>query len=160
MAVEMRFRDWLQRRARELNQPERLRRRVEWIAALDQLYEQIIGWIRESDPEGILVIERMELERSEPSLGTYAAPALKISLGDAAVRVVPMGRDTHRTFRDDQGCDHRYEGRVDFTDGLRKYILYRAADDGPPQWLVLDELDRPQRFDQRALETILWELLS
>ena len=91
MATEMSFQEWLERRAQEVNQPERLRRRSEWIAALDQFREQVTSWIRESDPKGLLIIERMEIERTEPRLGTYTAPALKISLGDAAVRVVPMG---------------------------------------------------------------------
>ena len=91
MATEIGFKEWLEKRAQEVNQPERLRHRSEWIAALDQFYEQIMSWIRESDPKGLLIIERMEIERHEPRLGTYVAPALKISLGDAAVRVVPMG---------------------------------------------------------------------
>ena len=91
MATGMEFQEWLEKRAQEVNQPERPRHRSEWIAALDQFYEQIMNWIRESDPKGLLIIERMELARTEPRLGTYTAPALKISLGDAAVRVVPMG---------------------------------------------------------------------
>jgi hypothetical protein len=161
MATEMNFQTWLQRRAREVNQPERLRRRSEWIAALDQFREQVTSWIRESDPEGLLIIERMEIERTEPRLGTYTAPALKISLGDAAVRVVPMGRDVRGSYRNEEGTECPYEGRVDITDGLRKYVLYRVADDeGLQGWVVSGDSGSPKRFDRAQLEAILWDLLS
>jgi len=160
MATEMGFKEWLQRRAREVNQPERLRRRSEWIAALDQFREQVTSWIRESDPEGLLIIERMEVERTEPNLGTYTVPALKISLGDAAVRIVPMGRDVRGSYRTEDGTERGYEGRVDITDGLRKHILYRIADEGPQAWVVVGNSGSSRRFDRRELEKILWDLLS
>jgi hypothetical protein len=43
MATGMEFKEWLEKRAQEVNQPERLRHRSEWIAALDQFYEQIMN---------------------------------------------------------------------------------------------------------------------
>ena len=126
----------------------------------DQLYEQILSWIRETDAEGVLIIERIELERTEPSLGTYVAPALKISLGEAAVRVVPIGRDTHGSFRDEEGNEWRYEGRVDITDGVRKYVLYHATEGSPKDWIVYGDFGPVKRFDRARLEAILWDLLS
>jgi hypothetical protein len=160
MATEIGFKEWLEKRAQEVNQPERLRHRSEWIAALDQFYEQIMSWIRESDPKGLLIIERMEIERHEPRLGTYVAPALKISLGDAAVRAVPMGRDVRGSYRNEAGTECRYEGRVDITDGLRKYVLYRIADEGSRAWVVSGDPEPPKPFDRAQLERILWDLLS
>jgi hypothetical protein len=35
MATGIDFQEWLEKRAQEVNQPERLRHRSEWIAALD-----------------------------------------------------------------------------------------------------------------------------
>jgi hypothetical protein len=160
MATGIDFQEWLEKRAQEVNQPERLRHRSEWIAALDQFYEQIMSWIRESDSKGLLIIERMQIDRHEPRLGTYLAPALKISLGDAAVRVVPMGRDVRGSYRNEAGTECRYEGRVDITDGLRKYVLYRVADEGSQAWVVSGDLELPTRFDRAELEKILWDLLS
>jgi hypothetical protein len=160
MATGIEFKEWLEKRAREVNQPERLRHRSEWIAALDQFYEQILNWIRESDPKGLLIIERMEIARSEPRLGTYTAPALKISLGDAAMRVVPMGRDVRGSYRNDEGTECRYEGRVDMTDGLRKYVLYRIADEGSRAWIIVGNSGSSKRFDRAQLEAILSDLLS
>ena len=160
MAAEMDFQEWLEKRAQEVNQPERLRHRSEWIAALDQFYEQIMSWIRESDPQGLIIIERMELARSEPRLGTYTAPALKISLGDDAVRVVPMGRDVRGSYRNDEGTELRYEGRVDITDDLRKFVLYRIADGESQAWIVSGDSGSPKRFDRAQLEAILRDLLS
>ena len=160
MATGMDFKEWLEKKAQEVNQPERLRHRSEWIAALDQFYEQIMNWIQESDPKGLLIIERMELTRAEPRLGTYVAPALKISLGDAAVRVVPMGRDVRGSYRNEAGAECRYEGRVDITDDRRKYVLYRIAGEGSSVWVVSGDPELPKRFDRAELEKILWDLLS
>jgi hypothetical protein len=160
MATGIDFKEWLEKRAQEVNQPERLHHRSEWIAALDQFYEQVLSWIRESDPKGLLIIERMQITRSEPRLGTYVAPALKISLGDAAVRVVPMGRDVRGSYRNEAGTECRYEGRVDITDDRRKYVLYRVADEGSQAWVVVVDLELPRRFDRAELEKILWDLLS
>lgn len=160
MATGVDFKEWLEKRAQQVNQPERLRHRSEWIAALDQFYEQILSWIRESDPKGILIIERMEIARTEPRLGTYAAPALKIALGDEAVRVVPMGRDVRGSYRDDEGNERHYEGRVDITDDRRKYVLYRLAGEGSRAWVVVGNSGSPRPFDRGQLEVILSDLLS
>jgi hypothetical protein len=160
MATGIDFQEWLEKRAQEVNQPERLHHRSEWIAALDQFYEQILNWIHESDPKGLLIIERMQLTRSEPRLGTYVAPALKISLGDAAVRVVPMGRDVRGSYRNEAGIECRYQGRVDIADDLSKYVLYRIADEGPQAWIVMGSSGSPKRFDRAQLEAILSDLLS
>jgi hypothetical protein len=160
MVTETGFKEWLEKRAQEVNQPERVRRRSEWIAALDQFREQVTSWIHESDPKGHLIIERMEVERTEPRLGTYMAPALKISLGDAAVRVVPMGRDVRGSYRNEGGTECRYEGRVDITDGVRKYVLYRIADEGSQAWVISGDSGSSKRFDRAQLEAILSDLLS
>ena len=160
MATGIDFKEWLEKRAREVNQPERLRHRSEWIAALDHLYEQILSWIQEADPKGLLIVERMELTRREPRLGTYTAPAMKISLGEAAVRVVPMGSDIHDSYRNEDGTEGRYEGRVDITDDLHKYVLYRVADEGSQAWIVVGRSGPPKRFDRAQLEAILSDLLS
>ena len=45
--------------------------------------------------------------------GIYSAPAMKIGLGEAAVRVVPMGSDIHDSYQNEDGTEGRYEGRVD-----------------------------------------------
>ena len=130
------------------------------LLVLDHLYEQILSWIQEADPKGLLIVERMELTRREPRLGTYTAPAMKISLGEAAVRVVPMGSDIHDSYRNEDGTEGRYEGRVDITDDLHKYVLYRVADEGSQAWIVVGRSGPPKRFDRAQLEAILSDLLS
>ena len=74
MATGIDFKEWLEKRAQEVNQPERLRHRSEWIAALDQFYEQIMNWIRESDPKGLLIIERMQIDAVRAQAGDLPRP--------------------------------------------------------------------------------------
>ena len=74
MATGIDFQEWLEKGAQEVNQPERLRHRSEWIAALDQFYEQILSWIRESDPKGLLIIERMAARRGQSPAGDLRCP--------------------------------------------------------------------------------------
>jgi hypothetical protein len=71
-----------------------------------------------------------------------------------------MGRDVRGSYRNEEGTECRYEGRVDITDGLRKHILYRMTDEGSQAWVVMGNSGSPKRFDRDLLEKILWDLLS
>ena len=46
-----------------------------------------------SGPGQPLDVVPLEVEKWEPGLGTYKVPILKIGVGDAAVQVVPVGRN-------------------------------------------------------------------
>ena len=84
------FREFLKTKADEAGVKDRHRRRSEWLDAIRRLFDQIREWLRESDPEGVLDIEPYEVSRTEPDLGTYDAPALKIRLGPGEVNVLPI----------------------------------------------------------------------
>lgn len=71
-----------------------------------------------------------------------------------------MGRDVRGSYRNDGGTECRYEGRVDITDGLRKYVLYRIVDEGSQARVVGEDSGSPKRFARARLEAILWDLLS
>jgi hypothetical protein len=155
------FRDFLKHKAEESGARDRHRRRAEWLGALHRLLEQVRAWLREFDVEEVLDIEPYEVARTEHDLGTYDAPALRIRLGAGEVTVVPMGREVpFMAVRGVSGQPTELAGRVDITDGFRKYNLYREIREGKDAWQVRDERNRFTYLDAESLGRILQELLS
>jgi hypothetical protein len=157
------FQEFLRKKAQEQG-GEGVRRRDEWIAALRRLVDQIVSWLKEDDPEGVLEIGRYEISLSEMSLGAYQAPYLEISLGESEATMSPVARNTVGTIGPRGGVAdlEKAEGRVDLKDGLRlkKYMLYRAIEDGRDVWYAVDEKFRADLLDKDRLEAILQDLLS
>src|SRR5436190_1422248 len=122
----MTFGEFLEKkRAQQSHSKERRERRDEWVTAVGRLIEQLRSWLTESDPAGVLDVVPIEIERTEQALGIYTVPGLKISLGEAAVQVVPVGRNVVGIVGPQGDVGIRAEGRVDITDGVRRFILYR-----------------------------------
>ena len=151
----MTFQDFLERQARQKSHTEWRARREEWIVAVGQLIEAIRTWLAQSDPEHILDVVPLAIERVEPNLGICTVPSLKIGLGAASVEVVPVGRNVVGLIGPHGAAGVRMEGRVDITDGIRRYILYRLVKDGQEAWYALDEKFRAAPLDQRRLDEIL-----
>jgi len=63
----------------------------EWLEALNSLIRQLEQWLEPALAEG-LKIEPYQKEIAEYDLGTYSAPALKISFGSRTVHVEPVAR--------------------------------------------------------------------
>ncbi len=156
----MTFREFLETKAQQRQHKERRERREEWIAAVGRLIGQMRGWLAESDPAGVLEVLPMEVERAEPGLGTYRVQSLKVRLGESAVEVMPVGRNAVGTVAPSGEIAMHAEGRVDITDGVRRYILYRTLKDEREGWFVLDERFRAAPLDRARLEEILQDLLS
>jgi hypothetical protein len=54
-----------------------------------------------------------------------------------------------------KAAPHRAAGRVDITDELRRYVLYRSQEDGRDVW-VIDDLGSGQKpLDQGTFENAL-----
>ncbi|MBV9122251.1 MAG: hypothetical protein JO112_02685 [Planctomycetes bacterium] len=156
----MTFQEFLEKQAYQSHHKERRERREEWIAAVSRLMEQLRTWLAEADPAGVLEIVPMELEKAEPGLGSYRIPGLKINLGEAGVQVVPVGRNVVGIVGPQGEVGVRAEGRVDITDGIRRYLLYRTFKDGQEQWFALDEHFQAAPLDRGCVERILQDLLS
>jgi hypothetical protein len=156
----MTFQEFLERRANQQQHRVRRERREEWIAAVGRLMDQLRAWLAEADPASVLDVIPITMEKAEPGLGIYSIPGLKISLGNAAVQVVPIGRNAvgHVGPQGDSGMPA--EGRVDITDGVRKYILYRTLENRQDKWHALDEHFQARPLDRGQLEAILQDLLS
>jgi hypothetical protein len=156
----MTFQEFLHKKAAEQHQHERRQRRDEWIAAVGRLFDQIRAWLAEADPDHLLDVVPLEVQSIEASLGVYNIPSLKIGVGDSSVQIVPRGRDALGIVGGPGGLGIRAEGRVDITDGVRKYILYRSLQDGQERWFLLDQDFRPHPLDRARLEAALQDLLE
>lgn len=158
------FQEFLRKKAEEKGDDGGRRRRDEWMDALGRLVDQIVSWLKDDDPEGVLEIGRYEVTRSETGLGAYQVPYLKIHLGDSEAVLSPVARNTVGTIGPRGGVaeTEKAEGRVDVQDGLRlkKYMLYRAIKDGRDVWYAVDEKFHVDLLDKDRLEAILQDLLS
>jgi hypothetical protein len=158
------LKDFLAEQAEKLKdtQQEAARRRDEWVASVNRLNEHIRGWLRSSDPEQILEVCEEPHEIREQGIGTYTAPGLVIALGARIVRVVPIARNVVGPLSE-TGAVHviRAYGRVDLTDGLSKYLMYRVEKEPEDRWSIIEEdRYRLESLDQRAFEAALQGLLE
>jgi hypothetical protein len=153
------FQEFLKKKAEEQNQGFRRELRDEWIDAVNRLIQQIDTWLTESDPEGLLDRTDFTVEKVEAGIGPYQINGLKISVGDLSVQVRPVARRVVGSSRLREGGTE-VVGRVDITDGIKKYILWRTFNDGIESWEVVDEQFGSRPFDKIQLESILQDLLS
>jgi hypothetical protein len=151
----------------------------EWRSAIERLFAQMRAWLRESDPEGVIEIEEGQQEIMEPSLGRYRVPRLHLRAFGKWIGVIPKARNTVGTATPPQkSAPQRAAGRVDITDELRRYVLYRFQEDGRDVWMI-DGLEHyydasekpwpghvsyvprsePRPFDQEAFERALMSYL-
>jgi hypothetical protein len=159
------FQEFLRQKAEGTGIQERNRNRAEWLKALEGLLTQIEDWLRAADTEKLLEILRYDVERVEDRLGIYDAPALKIRLGTDEVDVVPVGRYTIGPIPahviQSRGTDGPMGGRVDITNGERKYLLLRYnSRSGEDCWFAGNERLEVGLLDRGKLETILQDLWS
>lgn len=109
----------------------------EWRTAIENLFSQIRGWLKESDPKEVIKIEESQEEVKEPGLGPYRVPRLNLRAFGKWVGVVPKARRTVGAAKPPQkSVPERAEGRVDITDELRRYVLYRFKENGSDVWLI------------------------
>jgi hypothetical protein len=162
------FQDFLRQKAEGTGIQERNQNRREWLNALQGLLIEIGHWLREADTENLLETMWYDVERVEDRLGVYDAPALKIRLGTDEVDVVPVGRyaigplpaQAIKSLREIEGTDGPAAGRVDITNGERKYLLLRVISSGQQRWYAVNERSQVVLFDRANFETILQDLWS
>jgi hypothetical protein len=128
----------------------------EWRSALQSLYYDIRKWLRESDTGGVIKVDEKESDITEEGIGHYKAPRLELRIFGRWIGILPKARKTVGTARPpQQGAPSRALGRVDLTDEVRRYILYRTQEDGHDVWLI-DNLRNEQRLlNKEAFEEAL-----
>ncbi len=137
-------------------------RRDEWVAAVDALMTQILGWIAEADPNHVLTIEERTVAIREEMVGSYEVRALTIHLGIRSVRVEPIARGVLGPLdRTRPSRPYRVFGRVDLTNGLEKSMVFRQLEDGASRWFITDEDGYGRRnFDRDAFEAAIQRLFD
>jgi hypothetical protein len=153
------FRDFLRQLA-EKHQAEASAGRAtvdEWRDAIERLFAQLRTWLKESDPEGLITIEESQQEVTEPGLGRYQVSRLNLRAFGRWIGIMPKARRTVATAKPPQmSAPQRAAGRVDMTDELRRYVLYRFQEDGRDVWLIDDlESEEPKPLDRDAFERAL-----
>jgi hypothetical protein len=143
-------------------QTEALTQRREWIAAVDRLLARIKDWLADADTQQVLMIEEAPLRLSEQGLGTYEIPSLTIGLGTREVRIKPIARFVATPMRSTGVIlVPRVHGRVDMTDGLDKYLIFRVETDPQDRWSIIkQESSRLEPFDEDAFAAALKGLLQ
>lgn len=142
------FKEFLQRKAEKLQAEIQAGEATvdEWRSAIEKLFARIRGWLRESDPDGLIQIEEGQEEVSEPGLGRYRVPRLDLRAFGKWIGIIPKARKTvGKAIPPQKSAPERAEGRVDITDELRRYVLYRFRENAEDQWLI-DGLDQGGGF--------------
>ena len=111
----------------------------EWESAVDRLFTQLEEWLGALDPEGFIRHKRKQIEVSEPGLGRYSISRLDLSAFDKWVGLIPKARKTgKRAAPPQKGAPEQATGRVDITDEIRRYVLYRFPNGTEEQWFIDD----------------------
>jgi hypothetical protein len=111
----------------------------EWQSAVDRLFTQLEGWLDAADPEGIIRRERSQIEVTEPGLGRYPISRLNLRAFGEWVGLIPKARKTvKRAAPQQKGAPEQATGRVDVTDEIRRYVLYRFGLGTEERWFIDD----------------------
>ena len=117
---------------------------AEWREAIERLFAEIKGWLKESDPEGVIDIEEGQQEVNEPGIGRYRVPRLNLGVLGKWIGIIPKARSTNRTAKlSEPSAPSKAEGRVDITDEVVRYLLYRFKEGDKDVWYIEDPHDSP-----------------
>ena len=132
----------------------------EWRAAVESLFRQVRAWLAESDPDGVIEVKQQQHEVREPGLGRYQVPRLDLRAFGNWIGIIPKARRTVGAATPPQKTTpERAIGRVDITNELRRYILYRFRDGARDVWMIDDLNSEPKPLDQEAFERALMSYL-
>lgn len=157
------FKDWLtEQQKKQPSDEEREQKKQEWLNALEALYGQLHAWVRQDDPQEIMKIWRASETIEEEELGFYQAPSLRFVLHHHLVAAKPVARNVIGPGRGGSLPYIKGEGRVDLTDGVRKWHLYRVrGTENQHRWVIVaqDQLTFKD-LDKATFEDALQRLFS
>jgi hypothetical protein len=137
------------------------KKRTDWVQSVERLLGQLKTSVQQADTHRIVQIEPARLPRQEEDIGNYTVPGLVLTVGSRRVMVQPVARNVVGYLGEGFGPDVRAQGRVDITDGERKFMLYRIVDGQGEKWVMVDDEDfKGRRLDQTAFEAALLSLLE
>jgi hypothetical protein len=126
--------------------------RDDWLEKIDSLYTTIKSWLAPIEEKGYAIISDYTVSIFEELLGTYEAPAMKVSFfSGEKVEMVPKGLHVVAG-----------RGRVDMRLGPREVMI--IGQDEEPGWFFAERVGRgkPRRFEfnQDNFEQLLQDLLE
>ena len=132
------FKEWLTEQSKKaLSEDEREDKKREWLRSLESLYSQLRSWLREDDPEEIVKTSDGTETIKEEEFGAYRAPSFRFQLSQRRVTATPAARNVIGPRRGEWGASHA-EGRVDLTNGVTTFHLYRLRDaDDKLYWAIV-----------------------
>jgi hypothetical protein len=139
-----------------------MKKRDEWVESVGRLLAQIEVWLHQADSGQILTYKKGNLTLREVGIGTYDVPFLLIELGAREVSIKPVARFVAGPLSS-TGSMHilRSYGRVDMSNRLYKYMLFRSEKDPVDRWVIIEEDGyRTQPFDQDSFESAFQSLLE
>lgn len=111
----------------------------EWRRAVEALFNQLMDWLAVIDPDSHVQHELTQIKVTEPGLGQYEIARLDLRALGKWVGVIPKARKTVKSASLQQAdSPERASGRVDITDEIRRFILYRFGEGTEEQWFVDD----------------------
>lgn len=153
------LRDFLIEKSRDPAQKEGPMRKREWVEAVSRLMNRLRDWLAASDPEGVLEVVTVPVNKWEEGMPPYRVEGLEVSLGKTTVHILPVGRNVIG-YLEPCGGPTRAEGRVDISNGGFGYLLYRLHRDGEELWYAVDKDAHATLLDQARFEAIMLGLLS
>jgi hypothetical protein len=157
------FRDFLRQQAEKHQAEVEAGKAIvdEWRTAIVRLFTQLRAWLSQSDTEGFIEIDEKQQEVNEPGLGRYRVPRLDLRAFGKSIWILPKARKTVGTAKlPHKTTSQRAAGRVDMTDELRRYVLYRFQENNHDVWLIDDLESEPKPLDQETFEKALMSYLQ
>jgi len=159
------LKDFIAERAEKLRteEPRAVQKRDEWVAAVDRPNQHVKEWLAQADPDHkVLEVRERPYQLREEGIGTYEARGLSISVGRREVRVEPIARNIAGPLSA-TGVIHvnRAYGRVDLSDGLKKFMIFRVEKDPEVRWNIIEQDGfHMQTLDQATFEEAFKSLLE
>ena len=140
-------------------------RRDEWTEAVDNLRNEVKNWLHESDPDGLFSVEETPVTIVEEGIGNYEVKGLTMTLGPRVIHLTPISRAVVDPWSDSAPRVFvGVRGRIDLTNGLKTYSLYRfQPDKNYPiyQWFIYDQDTYTNAFfDKDKFESVMQSLLE
>jgi hypothetical protein len=162
------LKDFLEKEVEEQGPASSERERLlsDWVSAVDRLVERLAGWLRANDTKGVLRIEKTTREIQERAVGRYTAPGLRVECFTRKSKswrefcVEPVALFSIGSMVGDTLGESIHKGRVDLTDGVHKYMLYRKPSEGADAWVMVDDRTyQPKPLDRESFEAVVLSLL-
>jgi hypothetical protein len=139
-----------------------MKKRDEWVASVGRLLTQIREWLGEADANQVLTIEEGQLTLREAGIGTYDVPFLLIELGAREISINPIARFVAGPSSSTGSIRIlRAYGRVDMSNRLDKYMIFRLEKELDGPWIIIEEDGyRSQPFNRDTFESAFQTLLK